>query len=55
MRNVLRVCTLGAAVVGGVGLAAPQQPSPPANPEQRLQRILLVRVAHPTDGRQQFI
>jgi len=37
MRNVLRVCTLGAAVVGGVGLAAPQQPSPPANPEQRLQ------------------
>src|SRR5947208_6260012 len=37
MRNVLRVCTLGAAVVGGVGLAAAQQPSPPANPEQRLQ------------------
>jgi hypothetical protein len=37
MRNILRVCTLGLAVVGGVGLAAAQQPSPPVNPEQRLQ------------------
>jgi len=37
MRNVLRASTLGLAVVGSVGLAVAQQPSPPANPEQRLQ------------------
>ena len=37
MRNVLRVSALGLAVVGSVGLAAAQQPSPPTNPEQRLQ------------------
>src|SRR5215467_2931956 len=40
MRNVLRASTLGLAVVGSVGLAVAQQPSPPANLEQRLQPSL---------------
>ena len=37
MRNFLATSTLVLTVVGGVGLAAAQQPSSPANPEQRLQ------------------
>src|SRR5262245_9493474 len=37
MRNFLRTSTLALGFVGSVGLAAAQQPSPPADGQQRLQ------------------
>ena len=37
MRDLLRTSTLALATVGSIGLAAAQQPSPPAGGEQRLQ------------------
>jgi Protein of unknown function (DUF1236) len=37
MRNLLRTSTLALGFVGSVGLAAAQQPSPPADGQQRLQ------------------
>ena len=38
MRNFLRTSTLALAFVGSVGIAAAQQPSPPADAQQRLQQ-----------------